>query len=127
MRTLKFLWIVATNLDAFYMVRVATLLRKYRNDVEDVSPDELNTSEQLAAIRRRSARQPRERAFIVLIVYQNATPTLMSRTVGIVSGASSSVPPNKRLRPPPVLMAKSAFAAKQPVLAPRSGAKRYGH
>ena len=51
----KFLSIVATNLDEFYMVRVATLLRKYRNDVEDVSPDGLNTSDQLAAIRRRSA------------------------------------------------------------------------
>ena len=50
----KFLSIVGTNLDEFFMVRVATLLRKYRSDVEDVSPDGLNTAEQLAAIRERS-------------------------------------------------------------------------
>ena len=48
----KFLAIAGTNLDEFYMVRVATLLRKFRNDIEDVSPDGLNTSEQLAAIRQ---------------------------------------------------------------------------
>ncbi len=50
----KFLSIVGANLDEFFMVRVATLLRKYRSDVEDVSPDGLNTAEQLAAIRERS-------------------------------------------------------------------------
>ena len=52
----KFLSIVATNLDEFFMVRVATLLRKFRNDVEDVSPDGLNTPQQLVAIRRRAGR-----------------------------------------------------------------------
>ena len=51
----KFLSIVATNLDEFYMVRVATLLRKFRNDIEDVSPDGLDTSAQLVAIRQRAA------------------------------------------------------------------------
>ncbi len=50
----KFLSIVATNLDEFFMVRVATLLRKFRNNVEDVSPDGLDTVQQLAAIRRRA-------------------------------------------------------------------------
>ena len=50
----KFLSIAGTNLDEFYMVRVATLLRKFRNDVEDVSPDGLNTGEQLAAIGERA-------------------------------------------------------------------------
>ena len=49
----KFLSIVGTNLDEFYMVRVATLLRKFRNDIEDVSPDGLNTSEELAATQQR--------------------------------------------------------------------------
>ena len=34
----KFLAIVATNLDEFFMVRVATLLKKYRAGIEDVSP-----------------------------------------------------------------------------------------
>lgn len=51
---IKFLSIVATNLDEFFMVRVATLLRKFRNNVEDVSPDGLDTSQQLAAIRSRA-------------------------------------------------------------------------
>ena len=50
----KFLSIVSTNLDEFFMVRVATLLRKFRNDNEDVSPDGMNTAEQLAAIWKRS-------------------------------------------------------------------------
>ena len=50
----KFLSIAGTNLDEFYMVRVATLLRKFRNDIEDVSPDGLNTGEQLAAIGQRA-------------------------------------------------------------------------
>jgi len=50
----KFLSIVSTNLDEFFMVRVATLLRKFRNGNEDVSPDGMNTAEQLAAIRKRS-------------------------------------------------------------------------
>ena len=52
----KFLSIVATNLDEFFMVRVATLLRKYRNDLEATSPDGLNTEEQLDAIRVRANR-----------------------------------------------------------------------
>ena len=52
----KFLSIVATNLDEFFMVRVATLLRKYRNDLEATSPDGLSTEEQLDAIRVRANR-----------------------------------------------------------------------
>ena len=51
----KFLAIVATNLDEFFMVRVATLLKKYRAGIEDVSPDGLNTEQQLAATRARSS------------------------------------------------------------------------
>ena len=50
----KFLSIVASNLDEFFMVRVATLLRKFRNDAEAVSPDGLSTEQQLDAIRVRS-------------------------------------------------------------------------
>jgi polyphosphate kinase len=51
----KFLGIVATNLDEFYMVRIATLLKKYRAGIEDVSADGLNTEQQLAATRARAA------------------------------------------------------------------------
>ncbi len=50
----KFLAIVATNLNEFFMVRVATLLKKYRAGIEDVSPDGLNTEQQLAATRARA-------------------------------------------------------------------------
>jgi polyphosphate kinase len=50
----KFLAIVGSNLDEFFMVRVATLLRKFRSGLEDVSPDGMNTDEQLVAIRARA-------------------------------------------------------------------------
>ena len=53
---MKFLSIVATNLDEFFMVRVATLLRKFRTDSEALSPDGLNTGQQLDAIRLRTKR-----------------------------------------------------------------------
>ncbi|MYD71076.1 MAG: polyphosphate kinase 1 [Acidobacteria bacterium] len=52
----KFLSIVASNLDEFFMVRVATLLRKFRNDMEAISPDGLSTEQQLDSIRVRSNR-----------------------------------------------------------------------
>jgi polyphosphate kinase len=51
----KFLAIVGDNLDEFYMVRVATLLKKFRAGVDGTSPDGLHTEEQLHAIRQRAA------------------------------------------------------------------------
>ncbi len=51
----KFLAIVADNLDEFYMVRVATLLKKFRAGVDGTSPDGLNTEQQLQSIRQRAA------------------------------------------------------------------------
>jgi polyphosphate kinase len=51
----KFLAIVATNLEEFFMIRVASLLRKSRAGLDDVSPDGLTTSAVLKIIRRRSA------------------------------------------------------------------------
>jgi polyphosphate kinase len=56
----KFLGIAATNLDEFFMVRLATLLKKYRAGIEDLSPDGLNTEQQLAVIRRRAYAMMRE-------------------------------------------------------------------
>ena len=52
----KFLSIVATNLDKFFMVRVAMLLRKFRTDSEALSPDGMSTEQQLDAIRGRTKR-----------------------------------------------------------------------
>ena len=58
----KFLAIVGTNLDEFFMVRVATLNRKFQAGSTDVSPDGLSTAEQLTAIRRRVRRMMVEQA-----------------------------------------------------------------
>jgi polyphosphate kinase len=53
----KFLAISGSNLDEFFMVRVATILKKYRADIDDVSIDGLNTEQELAAIRQRALEQ----------------------------------------------------------------------
>src|SRR5471032_1942041 len=59
---LKFLAIVGSNLDEFFMVRVATLRKRQRANLEQVSPDGLTVSEQLAAIRARASRMLRDQA-----------------------------------------------------------------
>ena len=53
----KFLAITASNLDEFFMVRVATILKKFRADIDDTSIDGLNTEQELAAIRQRTLEQ----------------------------------------------------------------------
>jgi polyphosphate kinase len=53
----KFLAISGSNLDEFFMVRVATILKKYRADIDDFSIDGLNTEQELAAIRQRALEQ----------------------------------------------------------------------
>jgi polyphosphate kinase len=50
----KFLAIVASNLDEFFMVRVATLLKKQRAGIEAMSIDGLTVAQQLTAIRERA-------------------------------------------------------------------------
>jgi polyphosphate kinase len=54
---LKFLSIVGTNLDEFFMIRVATTLKKLREGIEDVAPDGYNTEQQLYAMRSRARKQ----------------------------------------------------------------------
>jgi polyphosphate kinase len=56
----KFLAISATNLDEFFMVRVATLLKKFRAGIDDTSIDGLSTDEELAVIRGRAGEQMAE-------------------------------------------------------------------
>jgi polyphosphate kinase len=51
----RFLAIVATNMEEFFMIRVAALLRKSRSGLDDVSPDGLSTAELLRIVRRRAA------------------------------------------------------------------------
>jgi len=58
----KFLSIVGSNLDEFFMVRVATLRKRQRAGLEQISPDGLTVSDQLAAIRDRAAQMMRDQA-----------------------------------------------------------------
>src|SRR5258705_1816155 len=58
----KFLAIVGTNLDEFFMIRVATTLKKLREGIEDVAPDGYNTEQQLEAMRTRATRQLEDQA-----------------------------------------------------------------
>src|SRR5918993_3258237 len=53
----KFLAITGTNLDDFFMVRVATILKKFRAGIEEVSIDGQTTEEQLASIRTHALAQ----------------------------------------------------------------------
>src|ERR1051325_3948065 len=50
----KFLSIVGSNLDEFFMIRVSTTLKKLREGIEDVAPDGYNTEQQLDAMRTRA-------------------------------------------------------------------------
>ncbi len=53
---LKFLSIFYNNLDEFFMVRVANLLRQYINHVPNQAPDRVQPARQLAEIRRQTLR-----------------------------------------------------------------------
>ena len=48
---MKFLGITGRNLDEFYMIRVATTLKKLQEGIEDIAPDGYNTEQQLDAMR----------------------------------------------------------------------------
>ena len=58
----KFLAIVATNLDEFFMIRVSTTQKKLREGIEDVAPDGYNTEQQLEAMRARALRMLQDQA-----------------------------------------------------------------
>ncbi len=53
---LKFLSIFYNNLDEFFMVRVANVLRQYINQVPNQAPDKIQPARQLAEIRRQTLR-----------------------------------------------------------------------
>jgi polyphosphate kinase len=50
----KFLAIVGTNLDEFFMIRVAALQKQLRANRDQVSPDGLTTEQQLTLVRQRA-------------------------------------------------------------------------
>ena len=58
----KFLAIVGTNLDEFFMIRVAVLQKQMRTHREHVSPDGLTTEQQLALVRARARQMLDEQA-----------------------------------------------------------------
>ena len=58
----KFLAITGTNLDEFFMIRVATTLKKLREEIEDVAADGFNTEQQLEAMRARARRMLNDQA-----------------------------------------------------------------
>jgi polyphosphate kinase len=58
----KFLAIVGTNLDEFFMIRVAALQRQLRTHRDLVSPDGLTTEQQVAIVRARARRMLDEQA-----------------------------------------------------------------
>src|SRR5215216_7399122 len=53
----KFLSIVGSNLDEFFMIRVATTQKKLGEGIEDVAPDGYNTEQKLYAMRTRARKQ----------------------------------------------------------------------
>src|SRR4029079_9627040 len=53
----KFFGITGRNLDEFFMIRVATTLKKLQEAIEDIAPDGYNTEQQLEAMRAGAKRQ----------------------------------------------------------------------
>ena len=59
---LKFFGITGRNLDEFFMIRVATTLKKLQEGIEDVAPDGYNTEQQLEAMRAGAKRMLQSQA-----------------------------------------------------------------
>ncbi len=60
----KFLGITGRNLDEFFMIRVATTLKKLQEGIEDVAPDGYNTEQQLEAMRAGAKRMLQAQASV---------------------------------------------------------------
>ena len=58
----KFLAINASNLDEFFMIRVATTQKRLGEGIEDVAPDGMNTEQQLESMRTRARRMLQDQA-----------------------------------------------------------------
>jgi polyphosphate kinase len=79
---LKFLAIFNTNLDEFYMVRVAGLRRQVAAGVHHIPPDGMSPSEQLAAITARVSDLMRAQRSLL---YDTLLPALATHGVSLVS------------------------------------------
>ena len=60
----KFFGITGRNLDEFFMIRVATTLKKLQEGIEDVAPDGYNTEQQLEAMRAGAKRTLQAQAVV---------------------------------------------------------------
>jgi polyphosphate kinase len=60
----KFLAITGSNLDEFFMIRVATTQKRLKQGIEDIAPDGLNTEQQLKAMRERARAMLEEEAAV---------------------------------------------------------------
>ncbi|MBZ0119656.1 MAG: polyphosphate kinase 1, partial [Sandaracinaceae bacterium] len=80
---LKFSAIASSNLDEFFMVRVAGLLGQIHDDVQQVTPDGMSPRDQLAAIARRVRRM---REDLNVAVTKELLPELRARGVALLAG-----------------------------------------
>jgi polyphosphate kinase len=78
---LKFLAIVRTNLDEFFMVRVAGLVEQREEHVRELPPDGMTPAEQLDAIAARTARMLED---LSAVVTQEFLPALREAGVALV-------------------------------------------
>ncbi len=91
----KFLSIYGSNLDEFYMVRVAGLLRQLERGALEAPPDGMTPSEQLAAIRSSLAR---ERRRVYGCWHDELLPGLQAEGIEVVPCASLSAKKQRKLR-----------------------------
>ncbi len=74
----KFLAIVQTNMDEFFMVRVAALLKQMRSGSDNIAPDGMSVEEQLGAIRSRVQQMKQDQQQC----WSETTPTSIGETLG---------------------------------------------
>ena len=92
---LRFLAITANNLDEFYMIRVASLLRQVGEPLQATHPDRMTPKEQLAAIRRRSSELA---AAQLHCLSREVAPALAKQGVRLVLGEEVNGVPTEHLR-----------------------------
>ncbi len=92
---LKFLGITATNLDEFFMVRVAGLLEQRTEGIIDVPPDGLSPTEQISAIAARVRRMYGELEDVILT---EIVPQLAAEGVSVVRPANLERAERAKLR-----------------------------
>src|SRR5690554_3418642 len=90
---LKFLAITRTNLDEFFMVRVAGLVEQRDERIRDLPPDGMSAAEQLDAIAARTSRMITDLSTVFL---EELLPELRKASVDLQHPAE--LPPGERAR-----------------------------